>query len=262
MKRPLLIIALLALPALAQDPATNATPAVAISVWDDGDALLVTNRLANLEYICAEMEDGGETESFEAVCLPNGVMLQRIERSVHPDRSGVRCERRFVPYSDIPTNIALSASQSLRVEPAREGIRAAETIPEADPFAELFVPPALPPSGAACRVSASESGRLPGEGKTPNRIAYTRKGSPEQTVSSTNLVCVLAVRRGSRAGSWSISAEARLNGTSLELFQTTTEWSSRNGLLRETTRRQIPFAALPAEASFSDCTFTAGPSPP
>ena len=242
------------------ETATNATPAVAIAVWDHGDALLVTNRLANLDYICEEMEDGGETESFDAVCLPNGVMLQRIERSIHSERSGVRCERRFVPYSDIPTNIALSASHSLRVEPAREGIRAAETIPEADPFAELFAPPAPPPAGSACRVSATESGRLPGEGKTPNRTAFTRKGSPERTVSSTNLVRVLAVHRGSRAGSWSISAEARLNGTSLELFQTVTESSSRNGLLRETTRRSLPLDSLPAEASFSDCTFKASPS--
>ena len=242
------------------DPATNATPAVAIAVWDHGDALLVTNRLANLDYICEEMEDGGETESFDAVCRTNGVVLQRIARSVHSERSSVRYELRFVPYSDIPTNIALSASHSLRVEPAREGIRAAETIPEADPFAELFAPPAPPPAGAACRVSATESGRLPGEGKMPNRTAFTRKGSPERTVSSTNLVRVLAVHRGSRAGSWSISAEARLNGTSLELFQTVTESSSRNGLLRETTRRSLPLDSLPAEASFSDCTFKASPS--
>ena len=259
---PLLALAPFAAPALVQDPATNATPAVAIAVWANGDAQLVTNRLAVLDYICYRMTDGGKTESLRAVCLENGVMLQRIVRNSHSEWSGVRCERRFVPYSDIPTNIAFSAGRTIRIEPSREGLHNARTIPDADPFAELFAPPANPSTGATCSVSATESGRLPGEGNQPNRVAYTRKGSPEQTIASTNLVHVLAVRRESHVGYWLISAEARLNGTRLELFQTVSEGSSRNGLLRETTLRSIPLDALPADVSFSDCTFHIRPSSP
>ena len=158
MKRLSLLLPLLALaaaPARAENPATDEARTAQISTFPGEPAVLITDRMAILDYLCAEMEGGGATESLLAGCSPAGVRVDFRALLNVPGLSSETWERLEIPWTDIPTNLTitrahnLSRSRTIRIEPAGKDARpprdsAVEENPSRDELLARFLGPGAP----------------------------------------------------------------------------------------------------------------------
>ena len=251
MKRPLFLLPLLALalPALAQDPATNAPAAFRATILVDhpGGPYLVSNRVARLRDTFGLSSPAGLRAAFDAMSAPEGAVVERSLREEAGETVSIRRERFVVPVSELPVEREFSDGFRVRLESA-DGPAAP--------------PPAEKDDSAFEEWHAALTGPAepPAEGVSPAVYLARRQmdpfGPPDELEFSlgyrnhpalpegTNVVWAGWLRSKQETGFIEQSWPVRLNGARLEIGHSVFQSDYRGGDLFLFEVRSLPLGQL------------------